>query len=227
MKFCLQLLVKENVSEVQIANHNLCNSSRLAKEYDQKVLPWINLSQGLLEADLVITSTAAPHPILRYELMAEVAAIRNGRHLKVIDIAMPRDVEPNVGDFDHINLYNIDDLETMGLQLTEELSVEIENAKVIIAEEAKDFEDWTKSLDSKSIILDLHNTFEQQRNIELNRLKNKVKNIDEEDWEEIIQFSSRLMNKYLHSPTHSLRNPNGTHPAMMIESVRKIFNLKK
>src|SRR5215472_3328164 len=167
-KACVLLVGSGEMS--QLAARNLCDNGAqrllivnrtqehavdLAKRFGAIHRSFAELATSLAEADVVISSTLAPHAIITIELAQEVMKQRDGRSLLLIDIALPRDVDPAVGAFEGIHLYNLDDLQaqvSQGIRLRRQ---EIEHVRAILAEEESAFERWSRSLSVVGTISDL------------------------------------------------------------------------
>ena len=105
------------------------------------------------------------------------------------------------------------------------MNAEWERSKRIVKEEVEEFQTWLKSRQARLVITDLRDHYDEIRHRELEWLRAKIGEVDEEQWRSIEAFSNRLMNKHLHHPTSRLRNPEEEHPSAFLEIVRKLFNL--
>lgn len=224
-KLTLRHLKDHGASTIMIANRTNTKATALAQEFGLETHPWKELATALNTADIVISSTAAPHPVLHLEMLRAVMQERGNAPLFIIDIAAPRDAEPEVGQLYNVFLYNIDDLQQVLQENLSRRQHEAERARRIVEEEREKFGAWLKSRDARSVITDLRDHYDEIRLQELARLRAKIGEVDEEQWRQIEAFSNRLMNKHLHQPTSRLRNPQEEHPSAFLEIVRKLFNL--
>ena len=138
-------LLSKKVKRLLVANRTVENARELAKQFDGQAL---SLEEGLAHmtlADIVITSMASPEPILTKQLMAEAMAKRQNRSLFVIDIAVPRNVDPDAHQYDNLYLYNIDDLQGIVRENMKSRSGEIEKAAQIVRAKSDEFSAWLKS----------------------------------------------------------------------------------
>jgi glutamyl-tRNA reductase len=150
---------------------------------------------------------------------------RLDRPLFIIDIAVPRDVDPDVTQVPNVYLHDIDDLQGQAEDNVRERELEIPHVEFIVEDELRQFLEWLSSLDAVSTITDLRQQIEQLRQLELERLLNKL-NLDERERELVAGMSHRLVNKILHEPTLRLKqeaaNGNG---AAYTYAVRQLFSL--
>lgn len=218
-------LLNRGVSTIIVANRTFNNAVQLAKAWDGKAITFQQLPQAMAEVDIIITSTGAPHTILNRELLQPVMASRPDRPLCLIDIAVPRDVDPNVLELPNIYLYDIDDLQHQADDNVRSREAQIPQVETIVDEEVLHYLDWLASLDVVATITDLRQQATLLRQNELERLFNRL-DLDEREQELIATMSHRLINKILHLPTLRLKqeaaNGNG---AAHIATLRHLFAL--
>jgi glutamyl-tRNA reductase len=187
------------------------------------------LTASLTEADVVISSTTAPRAIITFELMSEVMKQRAGRPLLLIDIALPRDVDPTVSTLPGVHLYNIDDLQASvneGIRLRMQ---EVEHVQQIITEEVSAFERWLRSLSVAGTISDLRQRVDDVREQELLRtLRQLSSSLSEREAAAIQELTIRLMNKLLHMPMLRLKEAAATGQGhIYAEALRYLFDLEE
>lgn len=218
-------LINNGVSNITVANRTLKNAEQLAKAWGGNAVPFTQLSKAMSEADIIITSTGAPHTILNKELLKPALTNRSQRPLFIIDIAVPRDVDSDVTDIPGVHLCDIDGLQGQANENVREREAEIPQAEVIVDEEMTKFMEWFCSLDAVSTITTLRQQMEQLRQNELERLFNRI-DLDDREKKLVATMSHRLINKILHEPTLTLKketsNGNG---AAYISAVRELFHL--
>lgn len=220
-------LMKRGVSRIVVANRTYKNAQELAYAWGGKAISFQQLDEALLETDIVITSTSAPHTILNRELLQPVMTLRSERPLFIIDIAVPRDVDPNVTEIPNVHLRDIDDLQNQAFDNVRGREIEIPKVEVIVADEMANFLKWLSSLDVVSTITDLRRQVEAFRQHELERLFNRL-NLDDAEREQIAAMSHRLINKILHQPTLHLKDEAATgNGAVYTSTVRHLFSLDK
>ncbi|GCE49510.1 glutamyl-tRNA reductase [Thermosporothrix hazakensis] len=186
------------------------------------------LEEALVEADVVISSTRAPHALITRDLMQRVMQRRNGRSLLLIDIALPRDIEPDVASLPDVYLYNLDDLHMeveRGIRLRLQ---EVEHVKAIVAEETQQFERWLASLSVVDTISDLRGLVDQVRRLELERTLRQLPSLSEREIAAVQELTHRLVNKFLHMPTRRLKDAAADGQGhVYAEAMRYLFALEQ
>jgi glutamyl-tRNA reductase len=227
----------------ELAARNLCDNGarrltiinrtrRHAVELSQRLgavqRSFYELAEALAEADVVISSTTAPRAIITLELMQEVVRRSAGRSMLLIDIALPRDVEPEVGTLPGIHLYNLDDLQVsvdVGISLRLQ---EVERVQSIIAEEVSTFERWLRSLSVVDAINDLRHYADALRQQELARTMQQLPlSLTEREVAAVQEMSTRLVNKLLHKPLLRLKDAAADGQGhVYTEALRYLFDLE-
>ena len=189
------------------------------REFDQ-------LGHELTTADVVITSTASPRYVITRELMQGVIRARRHRPLFLIDIAVPRDVDPRVESMDNVFLYDIDDLEQVATQNIAARKREAEQAERIIDDEVRAFEQWQRSLDLTPTLVALREKVRDVVSAELERTLPRLKSVSEGERKSLELMCDAIVNKLLHTPLTQLKKsreePEGDQ---LVASVRKLFSL--
>jgi glutamyl-tRNA reductase len=218
-------LLNRGVTGITVANRTYKNAVQLAKAWDGKAITFQQLPEAMAQVDIIITSTGAPHTILERKQLEPIMAGRPERPLFIIDIAVPRDVDPNVLELPNVHLHDIDDLQSQAKENVLERQSEIPRVEAIIDEEAVRYLDWLASLDVVSTITDLRQQVTHLRQLELDRLFNRL-DLDERQQELVATMSHRLINKILHEPTLRLKKEaaNGHGPAFTA-TLRYLFAL--
>ena len=227
----------------ELAARNLCDNgarrltiinrtSKHAIELSQRLgavqRSFTELAEALAEADVVISSTTAPRAIITLELMQEVMRRSAGRSLLLIDIALPRDVEHEVGTLPGIHLYNLDDLQaTVDVGISLRLQ-EVERVQSIIAREVSTFERWLRSLSVVDAINDLRHYADALREQELARTMQQLPlSLTEREAEAVQEMSTRLVNKLLHKPLLRLKDAAADGQGhVYTEALRYLFDLE-
>ena len=220
-------LQKRGASDIVVANRTFANAAELAEELQGRAMTFQQLPAAMIEADIIITSTGAPHTILDRELVEPAMAARPERPLFIIDIAVPRDVDPNVTEIDRVYLRDIDSLQEQANDNVQERQAEIPRVEAIVGEETGMYIDWFSSLGVVPTITDIRQQMEQVRQRELEYLFRRV-DLDERERELVMKMSHRLVNKILHEPTTRLRREaaNGNGPRYT-SVLRHLFALDK
>lgn len=221
----VRALIKRGVSDITVANRTYEKAAELAHLWQGKAINFQQLPAALANADILISSTGAPHTIVNKSLLEPIMSTRTGRPLFIMDIAVPRDVDPNVTQIQNVHLKDIDDLQSQADQNTQEREAEIPRVEAIVGQEVDTYLEWLASLEAASTISTLRQQVEDVRQQELQRLFNRL-NLNEREQNLVATMSHRLVNKILHEPTLQLKketaNGNG---AAFISTVRQLFSL--
>jgi glutamyl-tRNA reductase len=219
-------LVDNGVGELLVVNRSAGRASGLATKFGGEALGWDRLTQALWRSDIVISSTSAPHAILRRDTVATAMRMRRNRPLFVIDIAVPRDVEPTVGELTNVFLYDIDDLQQVLAANLEQRRREVPRVRAIVRGEVSAFTDWFRARDVVPTIVDLRQHVDGLREAELAWAMQKLEYLSEQERRVILTFSQRLVNKILHQPTVRLKQHASGHEAYRYtEAVRDLFGI--
>lgn len=222
-------LCDNGAQQLVIVNRTQANAIELAQSLHATLRPFADLREALVDADVVISSTTAPHTVIGTELMQLVMEQRNGRPLLLIDIALPRDVDPEVGSLPGVHLYNLDDLQAeveRGIYLRLQ---EAERVQEIIAEEVNSFEHWLSSLGVVDTISNLRHHVEALRQQELARtLRQLTPTLSDRDLAAVQELTTRLMNKVLHTPMLRLKDAAAAGQGYIYaEATRYLFDLEE
>ncbi len=220
-------LLDNGAQQLVIINRTHANAVDLAQSLGATHRTFAELSEALVEADIVITSTKAPYAVITPELMQRVMEKRIGHSLLLIDIALPRDVDPVVGTLPDVHLYNVDDLQSQverGISLRLQ---EVQYVQAIISEEVSAFERWLSSLSVSGTIGDLRRRAEEVRQQELARIMRQIApTLSQRETAAVQELTTRLMNKLLHMPTLRLKDAAADGQGhVYVEALRYLFNL--
>lgn len=223
-----QNLCAHGVERLTIMNRTSHRAIDLASRVGAMQRDFAELPAALVEADVVISSTTAPGALLTYEMLREVVHQRQGRALLLIDIALPRDVEPSVSELPEVYLYNLDDLQRSvdeGIRLRLQ---EVEQVEAIVAAESVAFARWFSSLGVVDTISELRSQVNALREQELARtLSQLAPSLSEREAAAVQELTSRLVNKILHLPTRRLKDAAAAGQGYAYaEALRYLFDLK-
>ena len=223
----LRYLQDEGAHHVTVVNRNNERAKELAERWQGSAQTWQHLPELLVRADLVISTTGATEPIMRLADYRRVEAQRYQRPLFILDLAIPRDFEPAIGDCLGVYLYSIDDLQAACLRNRAERDSELPAALHVVEQETARFMAELRHRATAPIIKRLRDGWQQPKEDELRRLFNKLTGLDDRTREEIRQSFDRLVNKLLHPPLESLRSEaqNGP-PHGLLEALKRLFQLK-
>jgi len=202
--------LKERGAEVVVSSRTLESAQELADRLRGRAAPFDAIALELIDADLVISATRCPYPILHAG-----AVQQRTKPLVLIDIAVPRDLDPEIARVEGCRLFDIDALGE-GLVGREE---DVREAERIVAEEAARFADWVRSRDAAPAIAALRRRAEEIRSEELARAENRLTSLSERDRKTVETLTSQIVNKLLHAPTVRAKE-SGSEP------LRELFALR-
>jgi glutamyl-tRNA reductase len=222
----LECLRAEGVRSCVVTNRTFARAAELAEKWGGRAIHWDDLGSGMDGVDIVICSTAAPHPVLSLEKFRQALPKGAARPLCIIDIAIPRDVDPAVGGEPNVFLYNIDDLRQIVDDSLERRRADIPEAESIVAKATEEFWSWYASLEVVPTIRDLRQKGEMVRQAEVEKALRRLSHLAPEDREAIEAMSRSILNKLLHAPTVRLREAAGNgRGTSVLDSVRYLFEL--
>jgi len=196
----------QGVTHVTIVSRTMAHAARTAEAIGgARAAPWDDLDGALAGSDIVISATGAAAPILTKARIEGIMRPRRSRALFIIDIAMPRDVEPAAGELEQVFLYNIDDLQAVVAENVARRSSEIARAEAIIAEEVDKFSGWLRSRSAIPTVVALRQRFEAIRRAELERLEFKLSTLPPEARARVDDITRLIVEKLLHTPTEQLK----------------------
>jgi glutamyl-tRNA reductase len=222
-------LSDNGTKRLTIINRTSENALDLAQRYAAVHRTFSELPSALIEADVVISSTSAPRALITHEMMQQVMRERNGRSLLLIDIALPRDVEPEVAFLDGVHLKNLDDLQASSSEGLRLRAQEIPKVEAIVAEEGRKFERWLNSLGVVDTISELRQYAESLRQQELARtMRQLAPSLSEREASAVQELTTRLLNKILHKPTSRLKDAAANGQGhLYAEALRYLFALEE
>jgi len=222
----VEALRKRGVEKIRVVNRTLERAHALAERWGAESATFESLYDSLCDADILISSTGAPHLVVSAPMVHEAMRIRPERALVLIDIAVPRDIDPEAANFPHVKLFDIDQLNA---QLEDSLTrrmEEVPRVRQILAEELLVFEGYLKSMEMLPIISDIHQQAESIRTAELEKSLRRMPNLTDAERERIEALTQSLVKKLLHHPTRRLRAEAASHRAPEYAALaRMLFNL--
>jgi glutamyl-tRNA reductase len=223
-------LYAQGAQRIVVTNRSPEKAEALAAEIDGVARPWAELEALLVQADVVISSTGAREPILTRPLFKKVTKARRWRPIMVIDIAVPRDAEPAIADFDGLYLFDIDDLEKVVAQNLAERAKAAEHAGRIVEHEAGQFERWLRSQGVVPTIRALRERFAQVAEAEVQKTLDALarrEHTPAQQREAIQRLVQLVVNKLLHQPTTALREaPTPDEAELRAEVLCELFGLE-
>jgi glutamyl-tRNA reductase len=214
------------VGQVLVSNRTWAKAAELAKRYGGKPVDIGGLPAALEQADLLLTSTGAPTVLLEAADLEAVLPARGGRPLLVVDIAVPRDVEPGVGRLDGVTLLNMDDLKSFVDAGMAERRKEIGAVNQIIADEVGRFVEATAEREVAPLVASLHQRADEVRDAEMERFRVRLAGLDDRQRRAVEALTRGVVAKLLHDPTVALKEAAGTpRGEQLAEAARILFDL--
>jgi glutamyl-tRNA reductase len=202
-------LVQQGAGAILVSNRTAERARRMAEEFSSEVAPELiefdQLYEAASRADIVISSTGAPHPIFRREHGQAFLQKRRNRPMFFIDIAVPRDVDPEMNKLDGIFVYDIDDLSQVAASHMEERSIEAVDAEALIAAEVERFHLRQRTVNVAPAIVALQRKAEEIRVAEMERIHNRLGPLTAEQLAAVEALTRGLVNKFLHPPMQALK----------------------
>ena len=221
-------LVSEGVRVALVANRTYERARAVAEELGARALTLDEAWEHFASADIVLTSTAAPHAVVTWERVAPAIARRGGRPLCILDLAVPRDVEPAVGQLENVFLYDIDDLQAVAAHSAADRHQEVPAAERIVTDEVDRFWAWYGGLAAVPVLKEFRGRLDDMRAAELERALKRLAHLSPEDRAQVEQFSHALLNKFLHHPTIALKQAAQAGRGYgLLESLKKLFGLER
>ena len=210
------------VETLFVANRRYDRALGLAQRFGGRAVTFDDMPRELEAADIVVTSTGAPHQILGREELQFVAASRMGRPLVLIDLAVPRDIEPSVRDCPGIALYDMDDLQRAVARNMDAREAEAAEALVLVREEVARFQDWMASLDVVPTISALRRRADEVVEQVLRENESRWETLSPADRERVEVMARAVVSRLLHEPTVRLKDRSSYH---YLHTIRELFGL--
>ncbi len=216
--------LRENgASSLLVANRNPERGAALAAKYRGEVVPFEHLLEQLSRADIVISSTGAPNFLVRKEDGKQILSRRRNQPMFFVDIAVPRDIDPELNKVDNAFVYDIDDLQEVIQSNLKEREAEARLGEQIVEQEVDIFLARLRSLEVVPTIVSLQGHLEEIRRGEIDRQRGKLGALTPEQEAAVEQITRGIINKVAHQPIAQLKAGQGLG---MVDAVRRLFNLK-
>jgi glutamyl-tRNA reductase len=223
----LQAFVALKPGNLLICNRSADRAQLLANKFNGQSAPFEQLADHLVAANIVVTSTGAEQPIVTRAQFDSILKRRRYRPIFIIDIAFPRDVEPAVGELDHVYLYNLDDLQSVVLNTRSQRQDAVSSARQIIISAVEEFSLWDRQRELGPTIARLYQRYHAVAQDELARTLHKLPNVSDAERAHLEDLARRIVNKLLHDPIHTLRNAETGHitNVQYLHALEKLFQL--
>ncbi len=221
----VEALRKRGVRDICVINRTIERAEALAKRWEARAATYEFLVEQIRRADILISSTGAPHFIVSPEIAREALRGQEGRPVLMIDIALPRDIDPETGRLPGVRLIDLDGLNSQLEASLSERMGEVPQVRSILEEELAGFEAYLRSLDVLPLISSLRRKAESIRVAEMEKTLRRMPDLTEEEIQRIDAMSQALVKKLLETPTHRLREAGFAREAEVTSAARALFDL--
>jgi glutamyl-tRNA reductase len=218
-------LVSKGVERMTITNRTYENALPLAEELRARAVRFDSFAETLGEFDMIVTATSATEPVITRDMVKQAMRKRANRPMLILDLAVPRDVDPKVNELDNVFLKDLDAIQNIIDQNLEQRRQEIPKADGIVTEEVVSFFLWYNTLEAAPTITQLREKFEQVRAAEVERFRNRI---DEASFDNVEMLTRRIINKLLHPTITGMKKPahDSSELNNRIQLVRDLFDLE-
>jgi glutamyl-tRNA reductase len=223
-KLTARNLKETGVARLLVTSRTQERAAELASELGGQALPFDELGRALAESDIVISSTGAPTFLIDETVMETTMRSRNGRPLVLIDIAVPRDVDPSVRRFENVHLYDIDDLKAVVDGNMREREKEVGKVEALVEEEVSRFVEWYRALDVIPTIAALRDHAERVRRLELDKTLARLPDLSADEKARVEAMTRAIVKKMLHQPIARLKSEGGDGE-LYVAALRDLFDL--
>ena len=219
-------LIGNGAEEIIVANRSLSQASLLAEKFHGEAVSLNALEAKLIEADIVISSTGAQAFIITADLIRKIHHQRRNRLLFLIDIAVPRDIDPAASSLENVYLYNIDNLQDIVDENMNVRKKEAIKAEMIVEEEITRYISWQKEQESVPTIVSLRNKAGEIVQAEMDKAAGWMQKLDKEEQEKVDGLVNSIVNKLLHTPVTALKEESSEFSSKdIVATVRRLFRL--
>jgi glutamyl-tRNA reductase len=221
-------LLAHGAKQIYVANRTYERSVAMAKKFNGQAIPFEQLYETVPNADIVITSTGAPHTIFGKEHGEKFLHRRKNRPMFFIDIAVPRDVDPEMNKLDGIFVYDIDDLQQVVASHIADRKTEADRAEAIVQLEVEKFQSRLQTLDVVPTIVSLQEHLETVRQAEIDRVRGRLGPLTPEQELAVEALTRGIVNKIMHTPITTLKTAarESNEATTVVDLVRKLFGLR-
>ena len=216
-------LIEHGAASMMVANRTYDRALRLAEQFLGQAIRWEDLHARAHEADIIITSTGASQHIFAMQQAQQMLHRRKNRPVFLIDIAVPRDIDPRINQLEGIFLYDIDDLQSVAASNLVDRGREAQRAEAIILEETERFRRRIRTIDIAPVIMEAQATVEDLRQAELQRSARLLQSLSPEQQAAVEQLTRGLMNKFMHLPLQAMKGAARDGDAAALETIRAMF----
>lgn len=227
-KLAAKHFVAQGVRNLRVTTRNPSNAIELAKRFNGVPLPFDDFPAEMAASDILLCSTGASHYLITPELVHHAVRQRMNRPIFLIDISVPRNIDPAVRDIDNAFLFDIDDLKQRVEQNREERLREAEKAESMVVDEVAVLQQWMKSLEVTPTIVALRSKANAVKKAEMERLQARLNQLSPQDQEMVESLTSAIVNKLLHGTMITLKaEADSSSGTLFVEAARRFFNLEE
>jgi len=213
-------------TDILVANRTLKRAQNLALEFEGHALTMDQIPDYLDAADIVLSSTGASTFVLLPDTVQAAMKKRKGQPMFLVDIAVPRDIDPRIAELDGVYLYDIDDLQQVVQGNVENREAEAEQARQLLEDEAAAFKGWLKSLESVPLIRSIQQQMDTRRSQELDKARRYMKGFDADQMAAVERFSKALMKRYMHPTLSTLKKlPDDLEGDLLMGAASRLFDI--
>lgn len=225
-ELALECLLNEGVRVAIVANRTHAHAETLAERHGATAMHYEQAWTALREVDVLVCSTASPVPVVTVERVRGAIEARGDKPLCILDIALPRDVERDVGDLENVFLYDLDDLRAAAAANLERRVEDVPAAQLIVAQEVQKYWDWVAGLAAVPVVREFREEMDKLRSTELAAAMKRLGPLTAEQTETLEHFSRALMNKFLHEPSVRLKAAAANGRGLgVVDAARYLFAL--
>ena len=227
-ELAVEALRKRGATRILVVNRTLERALTFGKRWDAELATFVQLGAAIERADVLISSTGAPHAIIHERMVANAMQKRPERPLVMIDIAVPRDIENEVNELENVSLYDMDNLHVQLEDSLAQRNAEVPHVEEILMQEKAAFDAFITSLDMLPLISDLKTQAERIRQSELKKTLKQLPNLSDAERERIEILTQALVKKLVDAPAGKLRKVSAnSHAVCYAQATRVLFNMEK
>ncbi len=219
-------LVAGGVRELLVANRTPARAQEIAERLGATAVPMVDFGTSLAASDVLLTSTASPGSVIGVDDLAVINEARHGNPLLIVDVAVPRDVDPAVGELDGVTLFDMEDIRGFVARGLDARQGEMTGVEAIVGEEADRYRSDTSVRGVAPLVASMWDNAETIRTGELDRFRNRLADLDDAEREAVEALTKGIVAKLLHPPTSELKDSAGTaRGERLSDSLRTLFDL--
>jgi glutamyl-tRNA reductase len=222
-----RLLVEDGVTDIRIATRSPEKAAALAASAGGKAVPWERRAEEYGQVDVIVSATGAPEPVVTADALKRALGRPRRGPLLVLDLAVPRDVEPAVDEIADVYRYDVDALKSLAEKNTADRRAEVPKAEGIVEEGVLRFNEWWGGLLQGDVVRGLRERLDAMRKDELERYAGKLSRLSEEDRKLVERMTETLVAKILHGPTVGLKEGDASDRLERAAAVRALFGLDR